>query len=319
MNRRRLASKSFHAPALLLIAALTLLPLPARAQTAEPLPVQEVAPGIFVFQGAYQLFTPKNKGAICNVGFVIGRDAVAVIDTGGSVGGGQRLRAAIEARTKLPVRYVINTHMHPDHIFGSPAFESASPQFVGHAKLARALAARGDYYISANRRLLGEEAAAGLKIIPPTLPVEKSLDLDLGGRILRLTAHPTAHTDNDLTVLDLETRTLFTGDLLFARHIPTLDGSLKGWLKVLETLQSWDVARVVSGHGPVPMPWPQAAGPELRYLNRLKADVLAAIKAGKTLADASATAGVSERDAWELFDDFNARNVAAAFAEMEWE
>jgi molybdenum-dependent DNA-binding transcriptional regulator ModE len=79
------------------------------------------------------------------------------------------------------------------------------------------------------------------------------------------------------------------------------------------------VVRVVPGHGPAVMPWPQAAQPELRYLNRLKADVLTAIKSGKTLAQASASAGVSEKDAWELFDEFNARNVAAAFAEMEWE
>src|SRR4051812_49433221 len=76
------------------------------AMAAEPLPVSEVAPGIFVYQAPFQLLAPSNQGAIANVGFIVGGTAVAVIDTGNSRQSGERLLAAVRAKTQLPIRYV---------------------------------------------------------------------------------------------------------------------------------------------------------------------------------------------------------------------
>jgi glyoxylase-like metal-dependent hydrolase (beta-lactamase superfamily II) len=143
--------------------------------------------------------------------------------------------------------------------------------------------------------------------------------IDLGGRELVLTAHPIAHTDNDLSVLDSQTGTLLASDLLFVRRIPALDGSLRGWLKELQALKAVPARRAVPGHGPASVDWPSAAGDLERYLTTLLTETRAAIARGVTIEAAVSDVGESERDKWALFDDYHGRNVTQAYKELEWE
>lgn len=167
--------------------------------------------------------------------------------------------------------------------------------------------------------MLGEGAFAGSEIVLPTRLIKEPTTLDLGDRTLLLEPQATAHTDNDLIVTDTKTNTLFLGDLLFSVHVPTIDGSITGWLTLLNEMGKRQAARVVPGHGPKTMAWPEALEPEQRYLAAIADDVRRQIAEGKTLAEATKTAGFSEKDAWKLFDQYHVRNVTAAFAELEWE
>jgi quinoprotein relay system zinc metallohydrolase 2 len=289
----------------------------SRAQQQE-LEVTEIAPGLFVHYGVTALMTRENDGAIANIGFIIGESAVAVIDTGGSVREGRRLLAAIRARTDKPIRYVINTHGHPDHVFGSAAFLSDGTVFVGHRNLPRALATRGQFYIEAFRRIMGDQLLGEVRMIPPTLLIDGTVTLDLGSRTLTLRAWPTAHSDNDLSVLDEDTKTLFAGDLVFLTHTPVLDGSIRGWLRVIDELSTLPAQRVIPGHGPV-SEWPAALTDQRRYLETLASDVRVLVARGEPITVAADTAAASERARWQLFDDYNARNATTAFSEIEWE
>lgn len=284
-----------------------------------PLNVDEIAPGVFVSIGAIDVFSPANRGHISNIGFIVGTKAVAVIDSGGSYKTGQALLAAIRQQTDLPVRHVINTHMHPDHVLGNAAFAAEGVAFWGHGKLTSALQRRSEQYLQANAALLGEAAFAGTRIVFPNRMVEDSAEIDLGGRVLDLKALPTAHTDNDLTVTDRTTKTVWLGDLLFVQHVPALDGSITGWLAVMDQLSKIDAKWIIPGHGPVASTLPEALEPQRRYLQGLTDEVRKHLQNGTPLSEAAKSTGLSQRDAWSLFEEFNARNVAAAYTELEWE
>ncbi len=285
---------------------------------AEPLELREVAPGAYLHEGVHEEMSAGNQAGIANIGFIVGEEAVAVIDSGGTAAQGRRLREAIRRVTGLPIRYVINSHVHPDHIFGNASFLGDRPAFVGHAKLRRAVAARGAFYLDRLKEELGA-VAADTEVVPPSLLVEDQLLLNLGNRRLRVTAHGTAHTDNDLTVYDEATRTWWLGDLLFVERIPVVDGSLKGWLAVMAELRGRSPARVVPGHGPVVADLAPALDAQGRYLRSLLEEIRAVIRAGGTMEQAVARVGQAERAQWRLFDDYHARNVVTAFSELEWE
>ena len=317
----RLTRQDFLRASLALAAVPLLRAVPAHAAAPAPDSVElsEIAPGVFVHQGRVEMQSPENEGDMANAGFVVGSESVAVIDTLASAVVGERLRNAVRAVTDKPIRYVINTHMHPDHVFGNAVFKEDAPVFVANHKLARGLGSRAERYLATSKRMLGKEAFQGIEVVLPTLAVDDKLSLDLGGRTLLLETQRTAHTDNDLTVTDSATNTLFLGDLLFSVHVPTLDGSILGWLALIDDLKKRNAARVVPGHGPHAMELPEAFEPEQVYLAAIVTDVRNLIKEGKTLGDATKTAGFEERDAWKLFDHYHVRNVTAAFAELEWE
>jgi quinoprotein relay system zinc metallohydrolase 2 len=314
----RLAAPSRHG-ALLVACALAAWSLRVCAEPSElrEFGIDNPAPGVYVHYGVKAEMDAVNAGDVANLGFVVGQKCVAVIDTGGTYSVGRALRAAIRRVTALPICYVINTHGHPDHVFGNQAFVDDRPEFVGHARLTESMRRRGPNYLRALTRDLGA-VADGSAIVLPTHSVAGVEQIDLGGRSLSLRAWPTAHTDADLTVFDESSETLFMGDLGFVDHIPVVDGSLRGFIAALDELSTIRAQRAIPGHGRGGA-WPSAAEPQRRYLKRLLRDVRAALAAKLPIARAIESVGCDDADRWLLVDRFHKRNVSAAYAELEWE
>ena len=283
--------------------------------------LENLGNGIYVHHGEHLDIDTGYTGDICNISFVVGSKGVAVIDTGGSLKVGQLLRAEIKKVTDKPILYVINTHVHPDHIFGNAAFVEDKVKFIGHDKLEQAMFTRKDGYDKLNARFLGSDAR-GTDIVTPTLAVKSLEMLDLGDRQLKVTAHPNAHTNTDVTVEDSKTQTLFTGDLLFLERTPVIEGDIKGLIAELDNLKTYPFKQLVPGHGPTQKTNQDgitAMNNAQRYLNVLLTDIRATIKAGKSMNDAMDTAATSEKDKWLLFDIANRRNVNNIFPALEWE
>ena len=333
--------KSKYEAAFLVSILLLLLPVYGKCSGG----FEEIAPGIYFRAGLQEEFSRSNRGHIANIGFIVGSERVAVIDTGSSLQEGQMLRRAIRKITDLPIAFVILTHMHPDHALGAAAFIQDRPRFIGHSQLGDALVRRQSVYLNNMQRILGSIAEDTRVVLPDqAVSVDHVMRLDLGGRWLQLTAYPTAHTNNDLTIYDSKSGTFWLSDLLFIERIPVVDGSLLGWLKINERLSGMDcfntspypdwqkknrsewlpqgclkIVRVVPGHGPVVSDWQGALSRQQHYLNRIADDIRKIIENDGTMTQAVEQAGIDENPNWLLFNEYHGRNVTAAFAELEWE
>lgn len=299
---------------------LLCLTLPAifGAKAQDTLQLEQPTPGVFVHFGKQLALDAPGHDDIANIGFIVGAKCVAVIDTGGSVRTGRALLAALRRHTQLPVCYVINTHVHVDHLLGNAAFRQEKPSYVAHAALPAALARSRELFLTQYAADLDAPATAD-QLIGPDRLVTDTLELDLGDRKLLLRAWPKAHTDCDLTVYDERSDTLWTGDLLFRERLPAVDGSIKGWLVALTQLATLKPHFVVPGHGPLAKDIVAAVQPERRYLQALEDGVRAALKKGQSMPEAMDTVAASEKPHWLLWEQGHKHNVARVYEELEWE
>lgn len=222
--------------------AMKALPAQARAPALKPI---EIAGGVWMLEGARASFSPANGGHIANVGIIETDEGAVIIDTGATLAFGEALRALAEQRFG-GVAQVIITHHHPDHWFGTQTFSDrpvgALPHTIDQAK------DNGQTYSDALYMSIGA-AMRGTKPFVPTRRLAPG-DLVIGKRALRLMALK-GHTGADLTVADVRTGTLITGDLAFLERAPSLpDADIGAWLKSLVAIEAFSPATVLPGHGP---------------------------------------------------------------------
>ena len=316
VTRRALLRAGGQAALAGVLAGLLLPAAAALSTAAAALPYREVAEGIFVRFGLHEEVTADNCGAIANIGFIVGDASVAVVDSGTTHQQGLALRQAIADVTDKPISHLVATHVHFDHCFGHSAFADLPLRSIGHRNLPRALAERGAFYVQLLSGICPD--FAGTVVVPPNETVEDRLDIDLGNRPLRLKAWPTAHTNTDLTVFDPRTGTLWAGDLIFDQRLPTLDGSLLGWLEVLDSLLAEEVRRVIPGHGAV-SDGRAAITAQRRYLETLRDGVRQALADDLDIPATLARLGADDLPDWQVVEDVHGRNIVSAYTELEWE
>lgn len=289
--------------------------------------LQQIADGVYVRQGQHGATFKTEQ--LANIGFIVGQQCVAVIDSGASVSEGEALRCAIEQLTELPVCYLIISHHHYDHSMGSLAFRDIDKlQLLAHENFSAALQHSAQYYRTELSTTAGQMLPAEQIVLADvTVATGQTLELDLGARKVQIRAHGVAHTNNDLSLFDSATGTLWLSDLMFLEHVPVLDsgvGSINGWLKEIDALieafaDHPAVQRAVPGHGPVMVAWPDGMRDQSRYLTVLRDEIRATIADGGSMQQALDEAAQSERNQWQLFELHHRRTVNKAFVELEWE
>ncbi|WP_407069693.1 MBL fold metallo-hydrolase [Leptothrix ochracea] len=230
----------------------------AQAQRVEPatVPLQlvQVAPTIYFVQGESAMGSAANQNFISNAGVIVTDDGVVVIDALGSPPLAQRLIDEIAKITPLPIRWVIVTHYHADHVYGLQAFRALGAKIVAHS------AAR-EYLQSDTARLRME--ASRLELFPwidestqlqdPDQWLEdQPWHLKIGSTELVIKHVGPAHTPEDLVVYMPAAGVLFAGDLVFRGRVPFVgQANSRRWIDALDKLLAFDARIVVPGHGAI--------------------------------------------------------------------
>ncbi len=219
---------------------------------------EAVADGVWFVQGQSALGSVANQNFISNAAFVIADDGVLVIDALGSPALAQRLLALIRERTPLPIRYVVVTHCHADHIYGLQVFQQAGASIVGHVGCRSYLASEtARLRLQASREELFPWVDENTRLVAPDRWLgedgnEQDTVLRIGQRSFRIQHAGPAHTDEDLVVLDERTGVLFAGDIVFRGRIPFVgQADSARWVQALDRMLALSPRLLVPGHGPV--------------------------------------------------------------------
>lgn len=281
--------------------------------------LEEVADKIYVHFGFQEDANKINKGDISNIGFIVGDKSILVIDTGGTPSIGEALYKKINDISDLPISYVVITHSHPDHYFGTNVFINGSADIIGHSKLQRSLDANFEFYKNLQLVNTRDQSVKEFKNFKITkiVNVDKKLTIDLGNRIVEIKAWPSGHTDNDLSIFDKKTRTLWTENI-FIKRTPSIRASVKGWKKNLEETSKMDVNLIIPGHGPVKKK-NEALRPMLSYFNRLIENTRKFHKNNLSLSKAIENFPSKNLENWLLYNIYHPSNVTKVYTELEWE
>ena len=281
--------------------------------------LEEVADKIYVHFGLQEDANKINKGDISNIGFIVGDKSILVIDTGGTPSIGKALYKKINDISDLPISYVVITHSHPDHYFGTNVFINGSADIIGHSKLQRSLDANFEFYKNLQLVNTRDQSVKEFKNFKITkiVNVDNKLTIDLGNRIVEIKAWPSGHTDNDLSIFDKKTRTLWTENI-FIKRTPSIRASVKGWKKNLEETSKMDVNLIIPGHGPVKKK-NEALRPMLSYFNRLIENTREFHKNNLSLSKAIENFPSKNLENWLLYNIYHPSNVTKVYTELEWE
>lgn len=227
--------------------------LPARAaETPVVMPVERVATNIYVVvapTGA--LPDARNKGWVANSAFVVGRDGVLVIDTGASGLIGHGLQAAIASVTDLPVRWIVLTHGHADHVLGTAVLATAKTEIWSSAATRERIERDGAAWVERLQRQTGG-ASGRSTVVVPTHVVEAWTSVSFGDIRVDLRPVAAAHAPGDLMVWLPKNKILFSGDVVSVERTPVLaDARVQPWIAALKEIEDLGAPTVIPGHGPV--------------------------------------------------------------------
>ncbi len=283
-------------------------------------PPQKISEHAWAWIGPYEGPNLANQGYRMNLGFVVGTQGVAVIDTGHTPEMAQEMLGHIRKLTPLPLRVAINTNSQPHRFMGNEVFRKAGARIVAGQEAAMRMSQDGGMFVAGVEQMFQRPVGSVKLPGPPDrlIPTGGSERIDLGGVSIDIRDYGRAHTRGSLIVAVEPDRTVFAGDILYSGRLPAVlpDSGLVGWIAAFDRLRTLDARVFVPGHGQ-PRPLAAFEHSTYAYLTALRRHMTQQLKEGADLGAATASFDASAWRGLANFEELAGRNASNAFVELE--
>jgi len=284
-----------------------------------PMALQRVAEGVYLVQGESAMGSALNQGFVSNAGVVVTDDGVLVVDALGTPALAHRLIEEIAKVTAQPVRIVVVTHYHADHIYGLQAFREAGARIMAHVGARSYIGSdTARLRLQASRDELFPWIDERTRVVEPDVWIDGDTTLTLGGTTVQVRHVGPAHTSEDLVVVLPAAGVVFAGDLVFRGRTPFVGQADSGrWIESLDRLIAAKPRVVVPGHGPA------ATDPERDvvltrdYLRHLRVTMARAARELEPFDEAYQKTDWSRFETMPLFKQVNRMNAYNTYLLME--
>jgi len=295
-------------------------PLNKYAPTSVAMEVKQISEHVYYVEGIPGIAT-DNEGFISNAGFVVTSEGVVIFDALGTPSLAAKLVKKIRETTDQPIKRVIVSHYHADHIYGLQVFEELG------AKIYAPLGAQ-KYIQSDVAKERMEERQFSLDpwvndnthLVLPDITVSRSNRFELGGLTFTINYLGKAHSDGDLTLLVEPDRVLFSGDIIFEGRVPYVgNADSKIWLETLTKLETGGLTALIPGHGGYSKNPASTISQTRRYLAYLREKMGAAVDEFDPFDEVYAKTDWSEFEKLPAFKEANRINAYQVYLAMEAE
>ena len=280
-----------------------------------------IAPEVFVMHGPNEEPSAANQGFMNNPALIVSKSGVIVIDPGSSYHVGKQLLAEIRKITDKPVLAVFNTHIHGDHWLANHAINEAYPEatIYAHPNMKALAADQGLNWIDIMARLT-EGLSADTKLVIPDSTLDNRDTIEIDGQLFRIHATVPAHTNTDLMIEHVNSKTAFLGDNAFRGRFGQFDGdsAISGNIEALQLMLTLDIQQFVPGHGQSGSAV-EVVEPYLTYLKLLD-DVVTAGFESELQGYEIKQANISRFDdyqSWHGFSTYLGKHIDKMFLEIE--
>lgn len=279
---------------------------------------QKISSHVYAWIGPYEGPNKTNQGFRMNMAFVVGKNAVAVIDTGYTPAMAREMLAHINKITHKPIKYAINTNSQPHRFMGNKVFKQAGASLVSHTLEAKRMKTMSGVFMT------GIESALALpkdSIGFPTLPdvlIDKMKVLNLGGVSLKIRTHGQSHTPASLVVEIPEDKVVYAGDILYRSRLLAVlpDSGVKNWIATYKQLKVYGDSLLIPGHGK-PARLTAFDFPTLSYLEMLHKHMTVAVENGVDMDASIKSLDQSRYEKLVNFKQLAGRNASWAYLEAE--
>lgn len=282
--------------------------------------LKRVERDIYMVRGVDGLPSLENRGFMSNAYAVLTKEGWVVIDALTNPDLSEEFVRELWRVKRVPIRYAIITHYHPDHWYGAKTYKDLGATVVAHKKLMEFYqSGEAQTALEAGKQRFGE-VYKSVVLVPPDLTVEGKHALKVGGKTFEITALPPAHTNSDLIVYIPRERVAFVGDLVVYNRIPFMgdrNASSKGLLEALKLLKTMDIKVVLGGHND-PMD-KRAIDFTLGYVQYLRENIKRLKQQGKSFDEIKDALKDNPYDRYVMYQAFHNANLFKVDMELDLE